>query len=149
MTPTRREFLGAAIATTAAMTAATPAVAASTAFSPDFATALDAAAAIKAKRISSVELTELAFRRVDHYNPKINAVILEFRASVPGACPRGRSGTRKKAMVGTLPRRAHHRQRELRDGRRAYYRRPSAIQRLSSEAERRRRGSYLAQRAPS
>jgi amidase len=79
MTPTRREFLGVTIASTTAMTASTPAVAAPTAFSPDFATALDAAAAIKAKRISSVELTELAFGRVDRYNPKINAVILQFR----------------------------------------------------------------------
>src|SRR5260370_32398070 len=72
MTPTRREFLGAAIATAAAS-------AASRTFSADFATALDAAAAVKAKRISSVELTELAFRRIDSYNPKINAVILQFR----------------------------------------------------------------------
>jgi amidase len=72
MTPTRREFLGAAIATAAAS-------AASRNFSPDFATALEAAAAVKAKRISSVELTELAFRRIDTYNPKLNAVILQFR----------------------------------------------------------------------
>src|SRR5258708_34207979 len=48
-------------------------------FSPDFATALDAAAAVKAKLISSLELTELTFRRIDSYNPKINAVILQFR----------------------------------------------------------------------
>src|SRR5277367_5347318 len=73
MTPTRRQFLGAAV--TAAAAAAPPS------FSPDFATALDAAAAIRARRISSVELTELAFRRIDRYNPKINAVILEFRAA--------------------------------------------------------------------
>jgi len=72
MTATRRDFLGATIATAAAM-------AAPRSLSPDFATALDAAAAIKAKRISSVELTELAFRRIDKYNPKINAVILQFR----------------------------------------------------------------------
>ena len=78
MIPTRREFLGAAAITTATTVAA---VAAPSEFSPDFATALDAAAAIKSKRISSVELTELAFRRVDHYNAKINAVILEFRAA--------------------------------------------------------------------
>src|SRR5450755_3566529 len=71
MTSTRRQFLGAAISTAAA--------AAPSSFSPDFATALDAAAAIKAKRISSVELTELAFRRIDRYNSKINAIILELR----------------------------------------------------------------------
>jgi amidase len=74
MTPSRRQFLGTAISTAAA-------AAAPSSFSPDFATALDAAAAIRAKRISSVELTELAFRRIDRYNPKINAVILEFRAA--------------------------------------------------------------------
>lgn len=72
MRANRREFLGAAIATAAA-------AAAPRSFSPDFATATDAAQAIRAKRISSVELTELAFRRIDKYNPKINAVILEFR----------------------------------------------------------------------
>jgi amidase len=76
MTPTRREFLGATIAT-AASTA--PLSAAPRPVTLDFATALDAAAAIKAKRISSVELTELAFRRIDRYNPKINAIILELR----------------------------------------------------------------------
>jgi amidase len=72
MIATRREFLGAVIATAAAS-------AASRTFSPDFATALEAAAAVKAKRISSLELTELAFRRIDAYNPNLNAVILQFR----------------------------------------------------------------------
>src|SRR5580693_2407395 len=75
MTPTRRDFLGTAIATAAV----TGARAATRPFSPDFASALDGAAAIKAKRISSAELTELSFRRIDTYNPKINAVILQFR----------------------------------------------------------------------
>ena len=45
----------------------------------DFASALDAAAAVRAGRISSLELTELAFRRLDRHNPKLNAVILRFR----------------------------------------------------------------------
>jgi amidase len=72
MIATRREFLSAAIATAAAGAAPrNPSL--------DFATALDAAAAVKAKRISSLELTELAFRRIDAYNPKLNAVILQFR----------------------------------------------------------------------
>ena len=72
MNVTRRDFLGTALATTAA-------AAASPSFSPDFASALGAAAAIRARRISCYELTALAFRRIDHFNPKINAVILEFR----------------------------------------------------------------------
>ena len=72
MAPTRREFLGATVAGAVA-------IAAPQSVSLDFATALDAAAAIKSKRISSVELTELAFRRIDRYNEKLNAVILQFR----------------------------------------------------------------------
>src|SRR5712692_10225639 len=72
MIPTRREFFGTVIASAAAG-------AAPRRFSPEFASALDAAEAIKAKRISSLELTELTFRRIDSYNPKINAVILQFR----------------------------------------------------------------------
>src|SRR6266851_5337130 len=72
MIPTRREFFGTVIASAAAS-------AAPSRFSPEFASALDAAEAIRAKRVSSLELTELAFRRIDGYNPKINAVILQFR----------------------------------------------------------------------
>src|SRR5260370_1994685 len=80
ITPTRREFLGAAIATVAAS-------AASRTFSPDFATALDAAAAVKSKRISSLELTELTFRRIDTYNPTINPVIFQFPTQPPPQPP--------------------------------------------------------------
>ena len=72
MTPNRREFLAASFALSAAAAAPRP-------FTPDFASALEAAAAIKSKRISAVELMELTFRRMDAYNPKINAVILQFR----------------------------------------------------------------------
>src|SRR5581483_1598327 len=72
MTSTRREFLGAALAAASAR-------AATAGFSPDFASALDVAAAVRSGRISAVELTELAFRRLDRFNPKLNAVILEFR----------------------------------------------------------------------
>ena len=39
----------------------------------DFATAGEVAAAIKTKRISSVELTRRMFDRIDKYNPKLNA----------------------------------------------------------------------------
>src|ERR1051326_539741 len=70
MTGTRREFLAASLGAAVARAASS---------SLDFSSALDAAAAIRAKRISAVELTELAFRRLDRYNPRINAVILSFR----------------------------------------------------------------------
>src|SRR5438132_5555284 len=39
----------------------------------DFASALDAAAAIKAKQVSSLELTRRMIARIDRYNPKLNA----------------------------------------------------------------------------
>src|SRR2546425_13095592 len=46
---------------------------------PHFLSATDAAAAIRAKKISSLELTRAAFDQNDARNPKLNAVILQFR----------------------------------------------------------------------
>ncbi len=45
----------------------------------DFASALEAAAAIKAKHVSSVELTRRMFARIDTYNPKLNAFVFQMR----------------------------------------------------------------------
>jgi amidase len=45
----------------------------------DFATALQAAEAIRAKKISSVELTERMFARIDHYNPQLNVFAYQLR----------------------------------------------------------------------
>lgn len=45
----------------------------------DFASALAAAEAIRAKRISSVELTRHVFERIDRYNPAINAFAYQLR----------------------------------------------------------------------
>jgi amidase len=45
----------------------------------EFATALDAAAAIRKKQISSVELTQQIFARIDKYNPKLNAFAYQLR----------------------------------------------------------------------
>ena len=45
----------------------------------DFASALDAAAAIQSKQVSSVELTKHTFARVDQYNPKLNAFVYQTR----------------------------------------------------------------------
>jgi len=69
----RREFLYTGLA-------ALPAAAAITrTFDPAFGTARDAAEAIRKKKISSVELTQEIFRRIDKYNPKLNAIIIQFR----------------------------------------------------------------------
>jgi amidase len=45
----------------------------------DFACALDAAAAIKAKQVSSLELTRRMIARIDRYNPKLNAFAYQMR----------------------------------------------------------------------
>jgi len=50
-------------------------------FDPVFGSALDAAAAIRGRKISSVELTELAFRRIDALQPKLNAYVYQLRES--------------------------------------------------------------------
>ena len=48
-------------------------------FDPDFGSALDAAAAIRARKISSVELTEHLFRRIDAFQPTLNAYAYQLR----------------------------------------------------------------------
>lgn len=45
----------------------------------NFASALDAAAMIKAKQVSSVELTRGMLARIDRYNPKLNAFTYQMR----------------------------------------------------------------------
>ena len=48
-------------------------------FKPGFATAQETAEAVRLKKISAVELLNATFHRIDLYNPKLNAIILEFR----------------------------------------------------------------------
>src|SRR5271165_4483261 len=45
----------------------------------DFASALQAAQAIRRKRVSSLELTRRAFERIDRYDPKINSFVYQLR----------------------------------------------------------------------
>lgn len=45
----------------------------------DFATALQAADAIRKKQVSSVELTRRVFERIDRYNPQLNAFCYQLR----------------------------------------------------------------------
>jgi amidase len=47
----------------------------------DFGSALRAAEAIRAKRVSSVELTRKVFERIDRFNPAINAFAYQLRES--------------------------------------------------------------------
>src|SRR5260370_19310306 len=50
-----------------------------TEFDPDFGSALDAAAAIRARKISSAELTQHTLRRIDALQPKLNAYVYQLR----------------------------------------------------------------------
>ena len=52
---------------------------AATTFDPNFGSALDAAAAINARKISSVELTRHVFERIDKFQPKLNAFVYLMR----------------------------------------------------------------------
>lgn len=47
-------------------------------FDPDFDSALEAAAAIRGRRISATELMRHTFDRVKRYNPALNAIVLQF-----------------------------------------------------------------------
>jgi amidase len=53
--------------------------AATSSFKPGFATAQESAEAVRLGKISATELVNDAFHRIDLYNPKLNAIILEFR----------------------------------------------------------------------
>ncbi len=71
----RREFLFSTAAALSAAAAPPPP------FDPAFASAREAALAIRSKKISSVELTTETWRRIDKYNPKLNAIIWPLRES--------------------------------------------------------------------
>lgn len=90
---TRRELL----ATAAAAAAAQPAT-----FSPAFVTASEAAAAVRAKRISSRELTNIAFERIDRYNPKLNAIVLQFREQAMARAKDADDATARGRSTGPL-----------------------------------------------
>lgn len=48
-------------------------------FDPNFGSALEAAAAINARKISSLELTRHIFERIDKFQPKLNAFVYQMR----------------------------------------------------------------------
>jgi amidase len=49
------------------------------AFDPDFASALEAADAIRTGQVSSLELTEHTLRRIDQFQPRLNAFVYQLR----------------------------------------------------------------------
>jgi len=75
---TRREVLSSASACLAARALLPRALAASPS-DLDFASALEAAATIRARQVSSLELTRRMIARIDRYNPKLNAFAYQMR----------------------------------------------------------------------
>jgi amidase len=74
---TRRELLGSATIPVASVLQVR--ASAQNTSDLDFAGALAAVVAIRAKRVSSVELTRRMFERIDRYNPKLNAFAYQRR----------------------------------------------------------------------
>jgi amidase len=71
-------------------------------FDPDFGTALDAAAAIRTKQISSVELTQHTFRRIDAFQPTLNAYVYQLRDDAVAAAVRADEATARGTATGAL-----------------------------------------------
>ncbi len=92
----RRTFLGGLAAASGWGTAAT------TPPELDFASAADAARAVRTRRISARELTELAFRRIDRYNPRINAVVVQFREKALEDARKADAAVARKEKLGPL-----------------------------------------------
>jgi len=105
----RREFLGQA----AALSAALPFVKLGAKADPArkgarsvedyvFSSAVDAAQAIRRGDISSLELTELMFRRIDSINPRINAVVTPTREEALARAKEADAARAKGKLFGPL-----------------------------------------------
>jgi amidase len=71
-------------------------------FDPDFGSALDAAAAIRARKISSVELTKHTFRRIDAFQPKLNAYVYQRREEAMAAAKQADDATARNMANGVF-----------------------------------------------
>jgi amidase len=93
----RRRFLAAAAAT-----AASHALRAAPSFDPEFGTAVEAAAAIRTKQISSYELTKACFGRIAKFNPQLNAIILPFEERALQRAEKADQAVAARATLGPL-----------------------------------------------
>ena len=66
----------------------------------DFASALDVAARIKAKQVSSTELTHRMLARIDKYNPKLNAFTYQMRDQALAQARRADAALSRGDQVG-------------------------------------------------
>ena len=73
-----------------------------TALDSDFGSALDAAAAIRRRKISSVELTKHVFERIDRVQPKLNAFVYQMREEALATARRVDRAIARKEKCGPL-----------------------------------------------
>jgi amidase len=97
---TRRELLASASALLAA--GMVPRAVSVPATDLDFVSALDAAARIRAKQVSSVELTSRMFARIDRYNPKLNAFTYQMRDQALAHARQADAALSRGSQVGRL-----------------------------------------------
>src|SRR5215471_17444212 len=71
-------------------------------FDPDFGSALEAAAAIRERKISSLELTQHMFRRIDAFQPKLNAYVYQMREEAIAQARQADEAVARNAATGAL-----------------------------------------------
>ena len=71
-------------------------------FDPDYGSALEAAQAIRTKVVSSLELTQHTFRRIDAHQPRLNAYVYQLRDQALAAAKRADEALAKGATLGPL-----------------------------------------------
>src|SRR5512140_360925 len=97
---TRRELFS--LAVSAALAPPVQAAVAARKFDPDFGSALDAAAAIQARKISSAELTAHIFERIEKFQPKLNAYAYQMREEAKETARRADQALAGKKRLGAL-----------------------------------------------
>ena len=73
-----------------------------TEFDPDFGSALEAAAAIRERKISAVELTQHTLRRIDTSQTKLNSYVYQLRDQALEAAKQADQAIDRKAATGPL-----------------------------------------------
>jgi amidase len=73
---------------------------AATPFDPNFGSALDAAAAVRTRKISSVELTRHVFERIARFQPKLNAFVYQMREEALAGARRADEAVARNSKLG-------------------------------------------------
>ena len=71
-------------------------------FDPDFGSALEAAAAIRERKISSLELTKHTLRRIDAFQPQLNAYVYQLREEALAAAKRADEAIARGTATGVF-----------------------------------------------